>query len=181
MRITFITGNPGKAAYVAHALGGLVDHHKLDLDEIQSLDQREVVEHKVRQAYDILKTPVLVEDVALTFHAFGRLPGPLIKWFIGELGNAGVCDLLTKEHDRAATASICYALYDGKDMRFFEGSMPGRIADAPRGDNGFGWDQIFIKDGDTKTRAELTDEEEKASSMRRLPLQQLKELIERES
>jgi inosine triphosphate pyrophosphatase len=179
MRITFITGNPGKAAYVAHALGELVNHHKLDLEEIQSLDQKEVVEHKAHQAYDILKTPVLVEDVALEFHALGRLPGTFIKWFVGEMGNEGLCKLLTVEHDRAATARICYALYNGQEMRFFEGSMTGSIANAPRGTNGFGWDQIFIKDGETKTRAELTEKEEKSNSMRRQPLEQLRELLQR--
>ena len=44
-------------------------HQKLDLDEIQSLDLRTVVEHKVRQAYELVKKPVLVEDTSLQFEA----------------------------------------------------------------------------------------------------------------
>ena len=46
--ITFITGNQNKADYLAKYLGHSVDHVKLDLDEIQSLDLKEIVEHKVR-------------------------------------------------------------------------------------------------------------------------------------
>jgi len=44
-------------------------HEKIDLEEIQSLDLREIVEHKVRQAYDVVKKPVLVEDTSLRFTA----------------------------------------------------------------------------------------------------------------
>lgn len=73
--ITFITGNQFKADYLAKYLGFSVDHHKLDLDEIQSLDLHKIVEHKVKQAYDILESPVLVEDVSLEFKALGGLPG----------------------------------------------------------------------------------------------------------
>ena len=43
--VTFITGNQAKADYLAKHLGFSVQHHKLDLDEIQSLDLREIVEH----------------------------------------------------------------------------------------------------------------------------------------
>lgn len=50
--ITFITGNPKKADYLEKYLGFPIEHTKLDLDEIQSLDLYEVVEHKVKQAYE---------------------------------------------------------------------------------------------------------------------------------
>ena len=68
--ITFITGNQDKADYLAKYLGLPVKHIKLDLDEIQSLDLSSIVEHKVRQAYDKIKTPVIVEDVSLEFTAW---------------------------------------------------------------------------------------------------------------
>ncbi len=50
--ITFITGNQKKADYLAKYLGFPIEHQKIDLDEIQSLDLREIVEHKVKQAYE---------------------------------------------------------------------------------------------------------------------------------
>ena len=61
--ITFITGNQKKADYLAQYLRLNIEHVKLDLDEIQSLDLREIVEHKVKQAYEKIKKPVIVEDV----------------------------------------------------------------------------------------------------------------------
>jgi inosine/xanthosine triphosphate pyrophosphatase family protein len=67
--LTFITGNPKKAEYLAKYLGFPIDHEKIELDEIQSIDLREIVEHKVRQAYEISQKPVLVEDVSLEFEA----------------------------------------------------------------------------------------------------------------
>ncbi len=173
MKLTFVTGNAHKADYVAKVLGQQISHHKLDLDEIQSLDLTKIVEHKVKQAYGILKSPVLVEDVALEMHAFGRLPGPFIKWFTDEIGNAEICKMLGQQHDRAATAKICYGFFDGKTLRFFNGEMKGKIATSPKGDNGFGWDKIFIKDGMSQTRAELTEVEEKSTSMRKEPLKRL--------
>ena len=51
-KIIFITGNQKKADYLIKYLGFPIEHMKLELDEIQSLDLREVVEHKVRQAYE---------------------------------------------------------------------------------------------------------------------------------
>lgn len=92
--LIFITGNQHKANILAKHLGVAVAHQKLDLDELQSLVLHVVAEHKARQAYDISGKPALVEDVSLTFHALGRLPGPFIKWFIEELSAQQVCDLI---------------------------------------------------------------------------------------
>jgi inosine/xanthosine triphosphate pyrophosphatase family protein len=115
----FITGNQGKADQLAQWLGLPVEHKKLDLDEIQSLDLTEVVDHKVRQAYALAKQPVLVEDVSVTFTAMGRLPGTLIKWFVEELSNDGLCALVNGLEHRGAVVSICYGLYDGHEVQFF--------------------------------------------------------------
>ncbi|MEJ0072930.1 MAG: hypothetical protein WDN27_02475 [Candidatus Saccharibacteria bacterium] len=57
--LTFITGNQHKADFLAKWLGMELTHQKLELDELQSLDLHEIVEHKVRQAYDALQAPRL--------------------------------------------------------------------------------------------------------------------------
>ncbi len=67
----FITGNQHKADNMARYLGFPIAHQKIELDEIQSIHLRDVVEHKVRQAYDIVRKPVIVDDVSLEFHALG--------------------------------------------------------------------------------------------------------------
>lgn len=172
--LIFITGNQNKADQLAKWLGQPVAHEKVDVDELQSLDSRVVAEHKVRQAYERLKRPVLVEDVALTFTAMGHLPGTLIKWFIEEMGNEGLCKLADSLEHRKATAAICYAYYDGTQVRFFESVVEGEVADRPRGQEGFGWNPIFIPKGSAKTYAEMTDDEVAPFSMRAQAIQDLR-------
>jgi len=177
MKFTFITGNPNKAKYVAEWLGADVPQQKIHLDEIQTLDLHELVDHKVKQAYEILKTPVLVEDAQLSFTAMGNLPGPFIRWFIDELGYDGIVKILNVYEDRTAHGRICYALYDGTEVKYFEGDMHGKIATQARGEGGFGFDTIFINDGYDITRAEMTQDDYAKTSYRKIALDKLKDYL----
>lgn len=173
--LTFITGNQHKADFLAQHLGLPVAHHKLDLDEIQSLDPHVVVEHKVREAYEILRKPVLVEDAGLIFTAMGRLPGTYVKWFIEEIGYDGLLKLANSLPDQTAVARVSYGLYDGNELHFFDGEMRGRIAqEAFVGGIGFGFDPIFINEGYNKTRAEMTEEQYAQSSYRMPAIEKLR-------
>jgi XTP/dITP diphosphohydrolase len=164
--ITFITGNQAKADFLAKFLDHPVAHQKVDQDEIQSLDIKEIAAHKARGAYEIVKAPVLVEDMGLTFNALNQLPGAFTKWFIESMALDGMCKILNSYKDRSAYAQICFAYYDGKKMEFFEGRIDGEIADTPRGNGGFGFDPIFIPNGSEKTLAEMNEEEIKKFSLR---------------
>ncbi len=177
--ITFITGNASKAEQLKRHLDYPIFHKKLDFDEIQSLDLKKIVKHKAKEAYKKIKSLVLVEDVSLTFHAFGKLPGPLIKWFLGELGNNGLCKMLDGQNNRNATAEVCFGLYDGKKLKIFEGKVEGKIAEQPRGKTDFGWDPIFIPKGSHKTNAEMPAEEQKKFSMRKIALKKLEAFLEK--
>ena len=176
-QVTFITGNKNKADYLAEYLGFPLEHVKLDLDEIQSLDPKAVIRHKVRQAYEEVKAPVLVEDVSLVFTAMGRLPGTFIKWFIDELQLEGLCRLLDGK-DRSAIASCVFGYYDGETEKYFESSLPGQIAQSPTGEGGFGWDQIFIPEGYTVTRAELSKEDDAKTYLQIKPFEALKSYLQ---
>src|SRR3989344_4436565 len=173
MTITFITSNPSKAEQLGRHLEFPVEHKKLDLAEIQSLDLREIIVHKAKEAYKQVRTPLLVEDTSLIFHALGKLPGPLIKWFLTELDNEGLCKILNGYKDRSALAECIFGLYDGETLQMFEGSAPGSIALSPRGERDFGWDPVFIPDGNGKTWGEMDSEEQKETSMRRIALKKL--------
>ncbi len=171
--LTFITGNAAKAEQLSRHLDFPVTHQKLDLPEIQSLDLAEIVEHKAKEAFKHVGSLVLVEDTSLQFNALGRLPGPLIKWFLTELDNEGLCKLLIGYQDRSAYAEVVFGLYDGKELKTYSGSIQGSIANIPKGDRGFGWDPIFIPEGSIKTWGEMTVEEQKETSMRRIALKKL--------
>ncbi len=58
-----------------------------------------------------------------------------------------------------------------------EGICPGKLAESPRGTNGFGYDPIFIPDGFTKTYAELTAEEKNKISHRAKAAERMKEIL----
>lgn len=175
--LVFITGNQHKADFLAKWLGYPVEHHKLDLDELQSLDLCEIVEHKARQAYDILKRPVLVEDASLSFAAMGRLPGPFIKWFIEELGVEGLHKLALSLPSQEAHGRVCYALCDGTGVKIFEGEMHGRISPEIRGAGGFGFDPIFINDGYDITRGEMDEATHAKTSYRTEAMGKLKRYL----
>lgn len=174
--ITFITGNQKKADYLAKYLGFPVKHHKLDLNEIQSLDLKEVVEHKVRQAYEIVKSPVIVEDVSLEFAALGRLPGTFIRFFVEEVSFETICSMIDGK-TRKATARCIFGYYDGKDLKLFESKLDGEIPEKPAGEKGFGWDKFFIPEGYTVTRAELSEEDDRKTYLQIKPFAQLKEFL----
>jgi len=175
--ITFITGNKNKVENLKRYLRYPINHTALDLVEIQSLDPHEIVEAKVKEAYRIIKKPVLVEDVSLTFKELGKLPGPLIKWFLNELKLEGLCKLLDSDSSREAIALVLYGYYDGERLAFFDGIVEGTIAKKPKGDKLFGWSPIFIPTGYKKTWAEMSIEEQNVTSMRKIALEKLEKYL----
>lgn len=161
----FITGNQNKVDYLSATVGMELPHQKVDLDEIQSPDPIVVVEHKVRQAYDIIKKPVLIEDTSLSFNALNGLPGTFVKFFVDtENGLENMCRMLDGFSDRTAYASAVYAYYDGTDLKIIPGKLNGVIAQSPRGNGGYGWDKIFEPEGyNGLTRAELSPDLDRES------------------
>lgn len=171
--LTFITGNLNKVKQTQKYSPVPIEHKKLDLTEIQSLDIKEVVEHKVKEAYRILKKPVLIEDTSLIIHAYGKLPGTFIKFFLQEIGVEGISKLANGT-DRKATVMVMYGLYDGTTMQFFDGVLEGSVAQKPGGSNGFGFDSIFIPKGEDKTIAEMTEDEFDKYNKRRIALEKMR-------
>ncbi len=174
--ITFITGNQYKADYLAKYLGFPVKHLKLDLDEIQSLDLKVIVEHKVRQAYEKIKTPVIVEDVSLEFEALNGLPGPFIKFFIENMAFETICSMINGK-SRKAKAKCVFGYFDGETLKLIEGGMGGEIAEIPAGENGYGWDRLFVPDGYTVTRASLKEEDYQKTYLQIKPFADLKAFL----
>jgi inosine triphosphate pyrophosphatase len=176
----FITGNQNKADYLAKMLGIELEHQKVDLDELQSRSLDEIVEHKVRQAYQLIGRPALVEDVSLGFAAYDNLPGPFIKFFIDQPdGLEKLCRMLDPFEDRTALAECVFGYYDGEHLELLRGSLRGTITDHPRGENGFGWDKIFVPDGfDGKTRAQLNPSDDAKTYATIKPFAALREFLD---
>ena len=139
----------------------------LDLPEPQALDPGEIVETKARAAYAVLQRPVIVEDSGLSIGAWKGFPGALIKWLEASAGVAALPRMLEGFGDRSATAVCAIAYFDGSRIVAARGEAAGRIASAPRGSSGFGWDALFVPEGSDRTFAEMTGEEKDVLSHRR--------------
>lgn len=171
----FVTGNHQKLKEFEEILEVKLDSLDLNLNEIQSVEVEEVSEYKARQAYEILKEPVIVEDTGLYFEELKGLPGALIKFFVKKLALGHICSLV--KENRNAKAITCIAYFDGKELKTFVGETKGEIAIEARGNNGFGWDPIFIPEGYDRTFAELTDEEKMSKFMRKEAIKKLKDFL----
>lgn len=177
-KVTFLTGNQHKADYFSRQMGVPIPHQKIELEEIQSLDLHEIVKHKLLQAFEVVKAPVLVEDVSLEYTALNGLPGPFIRWFTDVGSPEACCRMLDGYSDRSATIYCTFGYYDGKRMEFFDSSMPGKISEKPAGENGFGFDSFFIMDGHTETRAEMPqDEVERTYADQMKPFKQVRDFL----
>jgi XTP/dITP diphosphohydrolase len=176
--LKFVTGNPNKLREAREILG--VDIQQADpgeLNEIQTIYVDELIRHKADEAYKIIGAPIIVEDTGLVFHAWNGLPGALIKWFLETVDNEGLIKMLRGEKDRTALAQCFIAFNDGSDIRVVKGEISGTIAESVRGENGFGWDKIFIPEGHDRTFGEMTADEKNSFSMRKRAFENLRTLF----
>lgn len=177
--LIFVTNTEGKAREAQEILGKkfLIKHQKVDLEEIQTINGKEVIEKKARQAFKILKIPVLVEDTSLYFNAWNGLPGALVRWFLDTVDCKGICLMMKKFKNRKAYAESAIAYYDGKRMKIVSARVLGTVPEKPRGKFGFGWDPIFVPKGFKKTYSQMTTQEKSKISMRKLALEKLRKYL----
>jgi len=160
----------------ARRMGFSVEQRALDLPEPQALDPSEIVEAKARAAFERLSVPVVVEDSGLAVTAWGGFPGALVRWMEKTVGLEGIARMLDPFPDRRATAVCVLATFDGQILTAARGESRGSIARVPRGALGFGWDRLFVPEGETRTFAEMRPEEKDRLSHRRRAWAALAEL-----
>lgn len=172
----FVTSNENKLKEYQEILGIDIKKIELGLPEIQSIKVEDVGREKVLKAFQETNCPVFVEDTGLFFEDLGGLPGALVKHFIDNMSLSKMITLIGK--NRRAIAKVCLAYTkNGKDIEFFVGETRGTIAESPKGDKGFGWDSIFIPEGQGKTFAEM-ESSEKNAYMRGLASKKFKEYLD---
>ncbi|HVX47083.1 MAG TPA: RdgB/HAM1 family non-canonical purine NTP pyrophosphatase [Mycobacteriales bacterium] len=129
---------------------------------------------KAREAVKHTGLPAVADDSGLTVQALNDMPGVLSARWAGKHGDDPanlrlVLDQIADVPDeRRAGAFVCAAalvLPDGTE-RVVHGEITGRIIREPRGENGFGYDPIFVPDGESRTTAEMSAQEKDAISHR---------------
>ncbi|HEY8786992.1 MAG TPA: RdgB/HAM1 family non-canonical purine NTP pyrophosphatase [Candidatus Limnocylindria bacterium] len=114
----------------------------------------------------------IADDSGLEVYALRGAPGVRSRRFFGEDAsaeerNAKLLALLNGALDRSARF-VCVTALASPDghVELFEGEVHGEIAEAPRGEAGFGYDPVFVIAGDGRTMAELPSEEKHRVSHR---------------
>ena len=179
IRITLVTSNKAKARDIPKILGFPINVVNIELEEIQEVDLAKIAKHKIEEAYSKIHSPVIIDDVALYIKAWNNFPGPLIKWILkAGGGNASMLlKMMEGEKDRRALVRLVIAYHDGNKSHLFFGEDQGKIAHSIRGENGFGWDPVFIPNGKTKTYGEMSFEEKNKDSHRRQALEKFRKFL----
>ncbi len=162
----FVTGNAAKLEEARRIAGAGLQAVSLDLPEIQSLDLRVVLAAKAEEAWRRLARPLVVEESGLELAALNSFPGPLVKWMLAAVGPRGIALTALSLGDDRATARCALLYRDAEFSLVAEGASAGRLILPPRGSTGFGWDPVFLPEGDTRTYAELAGPEKDALSHR---------------
>lgn len=131
---------------------------------------------KAMALFHMAKQPVIADDSGLCVGALGGEPGIFSSRYGAEAGgalldaprrNAYLLDRMEGIQDRAAYfACCCVLVLEGSRFVAVQETIHGHITEVPRGENGFGYDPVFLVPGHEKTIAELPDKEKDAISHR---------------
>ena len=192
-KILVASGNPGKVAELRACLGGEVTWLGLgDFDHLNQIgeDGATFAENARKKAVHYAKATgvwTIADDSGLVIDALDGAPGVKSARFTGEKNAARslidhknmakVLKLLegVPEEKRTARFVCCLCLASpDKILIETEGTLDGLISDKPVGENGFGYDPIFLVPHLNKTVAQLTAEEKNVVSHRGNAIRKLK-------
>jgi XTP/dITP diphosphohydrolase len=185
-RILVATRNPGKLVELRRMLTGFDVVGLADVPEFPEAPETgatfaENALAKARDAASATGLPSVADDSGLAVDALNGMPGVLSARWSGRHGDdrANLELLLAQVGDvpdeRRGAAFVCAAALvvpEGPET-VVHGAWTGRLTRAPRGTNGFGYDPIFVPEGETRTSAELSAAEKDAASHRARALQAL--------
>jgi len=169
-RVYFATGNSGKyevlkESLVLHNINLI--HEPFDFfEELNSTNLSEIAIDKVLRAYNEIKKPVIALDAGFYIHSLDDFPGPKVNPVLRDPGIEGILKLI-QGNDRSCKFKQCLA-YMGPERaipKVILSSVPGHLSKQPRGTmkgKKEAWSDlwlIFIPEGESKTLAEMTEEE----------------------
>jgi XTP/dITP diphosphohydrolase len=179
-RLLLATRNSGKLRELEQLLSGepinletLAAHP--DVDDVEETGDTFEANAELKATHAARATGLwsLGEDSGISVDALGGAPGIYSARYAGthgddEANNRKLIEALRGEPNRAAryVCAMALASPDGEIVTTLRGISAGHIVDEPRGRRGFGYDPYFVSEGETRTNAELTDEEKSAQSHR---------------
>lgn len=167
LRVVCASANPHKVAEIMELMDGVVqlDPRPAELPDVEEDGDTLVANARLKAiaVNEATGLPALADDTGLEVVALGGAPGVRTARFAGEPPNdernrAKMLQELDGVADRSARFRTVALLRfpDGREI-VAEGVCEGSIAEAERGERGFGYDPLFIADaGDGRTFAEMS-------------------------
>ncbi|AWT37014.1 non-canonical purine NTP pyrophosphatase [Deinococcus arenae] len=184
MNVVVATSNAGKIREIEEAMQGLgwtlSPLGSLPLPEETGTTYEENAALKACAAAVMLGRPALADDSGIEVEALGGEPGV----YSARYGNRDsdvernvylLEKLRGQTNRRAKFVSVVILAYPDGHLETYRGELPGTLLEGPRGANGFGYDPLFVPDGETRTLAEMTVPEKRAVSHRGRALAALRE------
>ena len=183
-RIIFATNNDHKVKEIRVAVGPALEIVSLrdagvDIDIPEPWDTLEAnATEKSSTIHRLTKENCFSEDTGLEVYALNGEPGVHSARYAGEQRSSGaniqkLLDRLGASADRKARFRTVISLIWGEREHLFEGTCEGHIAKRRTGEDGFGYDPIFIPEGDTRSFAQMSPQEKNHYSHRRKAADQL--------
>lgn len=179
--LLFITSNKNKLKEVKSIIGGNykiisledIEYRKEIPEPFDTIDENS--KYKANYFFDEYGVPCIAEDSGLVVNVLNGMPGAYSARYAGDEKNdqmniEKVLSELIGIQDRTAMFKSVFTYKDSKTEIQFVGEMIGNIIDVPKGDNGFGYDPIFIAEGQVLTNAELTQSQKNEISHRKKAL-----------
>jgi len=192
MKFVFASNNDHKIKEIRSILGD--SHTALSLRELNIFDDIPEEEPdlegnalaKARYIHRLTGMNVFADDTGLEVDALGGLPGVKSARFAGENKDfsANIDKLLAmlgSNNNRKARFRTIIALILNDTEFLFEGIVEGTIIDERRGNEGFGYDPVFIPSGKDRTFAEMGLTEKNTISHRGRALEKLRKFLEEEA
>ena len=158
MDIAFATGNNGKiteAKKIFECFKVHIIQKDIKLIEPRSDSLEKIAIEKAKQACEILKMPVIVEDSGLFIKSLNNFPGTYSHLIYDKISDVGILKLMDNIKDRSATFNAVVAFASPKRKPItFTGEQKGTISFEVKGSGGFGFDPIFIPENEKQTWAE---------------------------
>ena len=169
IRLCLVTSNEHKyreIKAIGEGLGVEVYMCTVPKLEVQGDSLEEIAYKSALLAYLYLNRPLMVEDAGLYIKALNGFPGPYSNYVFKTIGLAGILKLMNGVEDRRACFKSAVAVVLDNYTFISTGEVCGYIAESPRGTRGFGFDPIFIPEGETRTFGEMSIEEKNRYSHR---------------
>lgn len=188
-KLVFATNNPHKLEEIRAILGSKLEILSLadigcdaDIPETaETLEGNALM--KAHYVYDNYKLDCFADDTGLEVDALHGLPGVHTARYAypdrhdPEANMIKLLEALRENNDRNARFRTVIALIEKGKEHLFEGVVEGVIAREKSGTQGFGYDPVFIPEGNSKTFAELGEDIKNTISHRARAVQKLAEYL----